>query len=144
MKWAMTAAAALALLAGLLAADLLAQTPQQRDRLLEQSGFIMRSADTPQKVARMDRLPPLQFLARNSPHGRYYLFADPKLCVCVFLGTEQALTNYKSQVLQVPANELAPTQNAPPAPRNPFVEVHEIGEDVFGDPMDEDILEYRF
>jgi hypothetical protein len=144
MKWAMTAAGALALLAGLLAADLLAQAPLQRDRLLEQAGFIMRSADTPQKVARMNRLPPLQFLARNSPHGRYYLFADPKLCVCVFVGNEQALSNYKSQVMQVPASELAPTQNAPAAPPNPFVEVHEIGEDVFGDPVDEDILEYRY
>src|SRR5579859_6715571 len=119
MKWAMTAAGALALLAGLLAADLLAQSPLQRDQLLEQAGFILRSADTPQKVARMDLLPPLQFLARNSPHGRYYLFADPKLCVCVFVGNEQALNNYKSQVLQVPADELAPTQDAPRAPRNP-------------------------
>jgi hypothetical protein len=144
MKWAMTAARALALLAGLLAADLLAQTPLQRDRLLEQAGFIMRSADTPQKVARMNWLPPLQFLARNSPHGRYYLFADPNLCVCIFVGNEQALSNYKSQVMQVPASELAPTQNAPAASPNPFVEVHEIGEDVFGDPVDEDILEYRY
>jgi len=121
MKWTLTAAAAFA--------------------LLEQSGFIMRSADTPQKVARMNRLPPLQFLARNSPHGRYYLYADPKLCVCVFVGNTQALSNYKSQVTQVPASELAPTQGAPP---NPFTEIHEVGEDVFGDPVDEDILEYRF
>ncbi len=140
MKWAMTAAGALALLA----ADLLAQTPLQRDRLLEQAGFIMRSADTPQKVARMNRLQPLRFLARNSPRGRYYLFADPKLCVCVFVGNEQALSNYKSQVMQVPASELAPMLNAPAAAPNPFVEVHEIGEDIFGDPVDEDILEYRF
>jgi len=144
MKWAMTAAGALALLAGLLVVDLLAQTPQQRDRLLEQSGFFMRSADTPQKVARMNLLPPLQFVARNSGKGRYYLYADPKPCVCVFIGNQQAMNNYKSQVMQVPTSELAPTQNAPAAPPNPFVEVHEIGENVFGDPVDEDILEYRY
>ena len=140
MKWTLTAAAVFALLA----AELPAQTPLQRDRLLEQAGFIMRSADTPQKVVRMNKLPPLQFLARNSPHGRYYLYADPKLCVCVFVGNAQALNNYKSQVTQVPASELAPTQAAPAAPPNPFTEIHEVGEDVFGDPVDEDILEYRF
>ena len=144
MKLAFAAAGTVIVLAALFAADLAAQTPQQRDRLLEQAGFIMRSADTGAKVERMKRLPPLQFLARNSPRGRYYLFADPTLCVCVFVGNEQAMENYKSQIITVPANELAPTQAAPGPDGKPYVIVHDVGEDLFGDPVEEDILEYRF
>jgi hypothetical protein len=141
MKLAMTAAGAA--LAALLAGDAVAQAVQ-RDRLLEQSGFIMRSADTPQKIARMKRIPSYRFVARNGPSGRYYMYADPVLCVCVFVGNEQAMSNYKSQVMQVPVSELAPTQAAPAAPPSPFKEIHEVDEDVFGRPVDEDILEYRY
>ena len=131
-----------AALAALVAGDAVAQT-QQRDRLLEQSGFIMRAADTPQKVARMKRIPADRFVLRDGPNGRYYMFADPALCVCVFVGTQQAMDNYKSQITQVPASELAPTQARPKLP-SPFVEIHRVGEDMFGRPVDEDILEYRY
>jgi len=62
--------------------------------------------------------------------------------VCVFVGNQQAMDNYKTQSLQVPVSELAPTQNAAAAPPNPFVETREIGEDIFGNPVDEDILEW--
>ena len=127
-----------------LAFGALAQT-LKRDRLLEQSGFFMRSADTPAKVARMKRLPPLKFIARNSPRGRYYLFADPKLCVCVFVGNQRAMDNFQSQIMKVPASELAPMQVVPKThDKPPYVLVHEMGEDVFGDPVEDDILEYKF
>jgi len=142
MKAAIAAGLALG---GLLAVDAAAQDPPtyRRDRLLEQAGFVMRSADTPQKVARMTLLPPLQFVSRQSRNGHYYLYADPKLCGCVFVGNQQAMDNYKTQILQVPVGELAPTQNAPAAPPNPFTEVHEVGEDIFGNPVDEDILDWQ-
>ena len=67
---------ALALGAVVLAFGALAQT-FKRDRLLEQSGFIMRPADTPQKLERLKLLPPLRFVRRTKPWRRYYLFADP-------------------------------------------------------------------
>ena len=135
---------ALALGAAVLACGALAQT-FLRDRLLEQSGFIKRPADTPQKLARLKLLPPLKFIRRTKSWGRYYLFADPKLCVCVFVGGQQALDNFQSQLIKVPPAELAPMQ-AMPAYRSkpPYVVVHDMGEDMFGDPVEEDILEYKF
>jgi hypothetical protein len=117
----------------------------KRDRLLEESGFFMRSADTPAKVARMKLLPPLKFVARTTPRGRYYLFADPKLCVCVFVGNQQAMNNFQSQIMKVPSSELAPMQVVPKThDKPPYVLIHEMGEDAFGDPVKDDILEYKF
>jgi hypothetical protein len=135
---------ALALAATAVAVAAPAQT-LKRDRLMEQSGFVMRPADTPQKRARIARLPPLQFLRRNGPRGRYYLFADPKLCVCVFVGNQQAMDNFQSQLVKVPASELAPMQAVPAShDKPPYVIVHDVGEDIFGDPVEDDILEYKF
>ena len=132
---------ALALAAAVVAFGALAQT-LKRDRLLEQSGFIMRPADTPRKLERMKRLPPLRFIRRTKPGGRYYLFADPKLCVCVFVGDQQAMNNFQSQLVKVPASELAPMQTVPASSgKPPYVIVHEMGEDLFGDPVEDDILE---
>jgi hypothetical protein len=135
---------ALALAMALVTFGAAAQT-SKRDRLLEQSGFFMRPADTPRKVERMKLLPPLRFVARTTPRGRYYLFADPKLCVCVFVGNQQAMDNFQSQLIKVPASELAPMQAMPASNgKPPYVVVHEMGEDAFGDPVDDDILEYKF
>jgi hypothetical protein len=135
---------ALALAAAVVAFGALSQTPK-RDRLLEESGFVMRPADTPRKVERMKRLPPLQFVARTKPGGRYYLFADPKLCVCVFVGSQQAMDNFQSQLIKVPVSQLAPMQAVPASHgKPPYVIVHEMGEDMFGDPVEDDILEYKF
>ena len=139
-----TSTLALALAAALVAFGAPAQT-LKRDRLLEQSGFIMRPADTPRKLARLKRVPPLQFVRRSTPRGRYYLFADPKLCACVFVGNQRAMDNFQSQLVKVPASELAPMQAVPAAHgKPPYVIVHEMGEDMFGDPVEDDILEYKF
>lgn len=135
---------ALAVGAAVLAFGALAQT-FKRDRLLEQSGFSMRPADTPQKLARLKLLPPLTFIRRTKPWGRYYLFADPKLCVCVFVGNQQAMDNFQSQLIKVPPSELAPMQAMPAYHgKPPYVVVHDMGEDMFGDPVEDDILEYKF
>jgi len=143
MKKRLTAALALGGLAALDAAAQMPQTQQDIDRLLEQSGFIMRSADTPRKVERMKLLPAHKFVARNAPSGRYYIYTDPDLCICVFVGSEQALSNYKSQVTPVPSSELAPTQTVPQSARSGWVEVQEVDEETFRGPMQEDIYEYR-
>jgi hypothetical protein len=137
-------ALALALATVLVAFGAPAQT-FKRDRLLEQSGFFMRPADTPRKIERMKLLPPLRFVARTTPRGRYYLFADPKLCICVFVGNQRAMDNFQSQLINVPASELAPMQAVPASNgKPPYVLVHEMGEDMFGDPVEDDILEYKF
>jgi hypothetical protein len=71
------------------------------DMKLEEVGFIMRPADTPQKMERLRLLPSRTFVARNKDSRRYYIYADPDYCQCAFVGNELAMKNY--QALTAPA-----------------------------------------
>jgi hypothetical protein len=74
-----------------------AQAQQQlvTDMKLEDSGFIMRRADTPDKLRRAQLLPSRQFVARVKDGKRYYLYADTELCKCVFVGSPDALRTFR-------------------------------------------------
>jgi hypothetical protein len=67
------------------------------DMHLEDTGFVMRAA-SPQQFERLRALPPLRFVARTVGSRRYYLYADPDLCKCVFLGNETAMQSYRDLV----------------------------------------------
>ena len=66
---------------------------------LEDSGFVMRPALTPQQLERVNLLPPHKFIARSKNGQRYFLYADPDLCKCVFVGNALAMANYQSLVV---------------------------------------------
>jgi hypothetical protein len=72
------------------------------DMRLEDMGFTMRAANTPEQLARLRMVPPRKFLARNKNGRRYYIYADPDYCQCVFLGNESAMQNYKNLVSPFP------------------------------------------
>jgi hypothetical protein len=71
------------------------QTQEATDMRLEDAGFVMRAA-TPHQLDRVRLLPPRKFVARTVNGRRYFLYADPDLCKCVFLGDELAMTNYQN------------------------------------------------
>ena len=56
------------------------------DMKLEDMGFIMRPANTPEQMERLRLLPARKFVARAKDGSRYYLYADPDYCQCVFVG----------------------------------------------------------
>jgi hypothetical protein len=62
-----------------------------KDMKLEDMGFVMRAADTPAQIDRLRQLPPRTFVARTKGGRRYYLYADPDYCKCVFVGDELAM-----------------------------------------------------
>jgi hypothetical protein len=80
------------------------------DMRLEDMGFIMRPASTPAQMERLRLLPARKFVARTKNGRRYYLYADPDYCQCVFVGNELAMKNYRA--LNAPAA-------APPMPIGP-------------------------
>lgn len=88
-----------------------ATAQEASDMKLEDVGFVMRPANTPQKLERLRLLPPRTFVARSSGGRRYYIYADPDYCQCVFLGGEMAMQNYR---------DLA-TPSPPPMPTGPDV-----------------------
>jgi hypothetical protein len=80
------------------------------DMRLEDMGFVMRAANTPAQMARLRLLPARKFVVRSKNGSRYYLYADPDYCQCVFVGNELAMKNY--QALNAPSS-------APPMPAGP-------------------------
>ncbi len=62
---------------------------------LEDAGFKMREADTPQKMARLRSIPPHTFVPHRKDGVRYYVYADPTACRCAFVGDETAMKAYR-------------------------------------------------
>jgi hypothetical protein len=98
------------LVAATLSAATASAGPERTDMRLEDMGFIMRPASTPAQMERLRLLPPRKFVARTKGGSRYYLYADPDYCQCVFVGNELAMKNY--QALNAPSS-------APPMPIGP-------------------------
>jgi hypothetical protein len=80
------------------------------DMKLEDMGFIMRPANTPAQIERLRLLPARKFVARTKNGSRYYLYADPDFCRCIFVGNELAMKNFRA--LNAPSS-------APPMPIGP-------------------------
>jgi hypothetical protein len=62
---------------------------------LAAAGFVMRIADTPERRAMLSRLPIDQFVIRQSGNTIHYVYADPLVCGCLYVGTEQAFAQYQ-------------------------------------------------
>lgn len=78
-----------------LSAEPAAASQERIDMRLEDAGFVMRPADTPEKMARLKRLPPRRFVRRETKDGHYFIYADPDYCKCVLLGDQRAMETYQ-------------------------------------------------
>ena len=86
------------------------------DMKLADAGFIVRVADTPAKIARLRAVPARKFLRRVKAGRTTYMYVDPDLCKCVYLGGQDAMNNYRAMVtrrrqqffLQSPNAQLPP------------------------------------
>ncbi len=67
---------------------------------LAAAGFIVRPANTPERQAMLNRLPPHQFVQRARGDEIHYVYADPLVCDCLYVGTQQAYNQYKLYVQQ--------------------------------------------
>jgi hypothetical protein len=67
---------------------------------LAAAGFVVRPANTPERVTMLNRLPPHQFVQRTSGDTVHYVYADPLVCGCLYVGTQQAYNQYKLHQLQ--------------------------------------------
>ena len=78
-----------------------ADAQEAKDMLLENSGFVIRPALTTRQLDRLRLLPPGQFIARTKNGQRYFLYADPDLCKCVFVGNALAMAKPEFDFLAV-------------------------------------------
>jgi hypothetical protein len=58
------------------------------EQLLTGAGFEKRVADTPEKLAHLGTLAPARRLVAHRRDGQlYYVYADPAMCKCLYVGT---------------------------------------------------------
>lgn len=83
-----------------------AQRAQNQENMLAAAGFVQRPANTPQRRQALATLPPDQIVRTVHGDKVVYLFADPVVCDCLYIGDQQAWAKYQSQQLQLQvANE---------------------------------------
>ena len=79
-------------------------TPQQRaedrENLLTAAGFTARPANTPERVASLRNLPANKVVQRIRGGTVAYVYADPLVCGCLYVGDQAAYGRYQQQVFQ--------------------------------------------
>jgi hypothetical protein len=71
------------------------QVVTQHEDSLAAAGFIVRPANTPERQAMLKRLPPNRFVQRVNGDRIHYVYADPLVCGCLYVGSQQAYNQYK-------------------------------------------------
>lgn len=66
-----------------------------REALLESSGFKATPADTPERRALLTALPARQLIPAK---GGGYIYADPLVCDCLYVGSYEAFGKYQAVV----------------------------------------------
>lgn len=88
--------------ASLLTVTMLAALEPPSKPFLEKNSFYLTSAGFKVKFANdaagqkvLRGLPAHRFVVRKVDGGERYLYADPKTCVCIFVGSRDAYLNYR-------------------------------------------------
>jgi hypothetical protein len=76
------------------------QAVTQNEDNLVAAGFILRPAITAERQAMLNRLPPHTFVKRIHGDTVHYVYADPLVCDCLYVGTQQAYRQYKQYLQQ--------------------------------------------
>ena len=92
------------------------ETPQQkiasREDMLTAAGFKFRPINTPQRQAALQQLPPHKFSRKVNDGRVFYVYPDPTVCRCLYVGDQTAYATYRNNVFQKNlADEQAMTAN---------------------------------
>lgn len=61
---------------------------------LAAAGFVVKPANTPQRQAMLQRLLPHHFVRRAHDDVVSYVYADPLVCDCLYVGSQQVYARY--------------------------------------------------
>ena len=65
--------------------------------MLAASGFKFVPADTPARRAAFQKLTPHNFVWENKNGKVIYIYPDPTICVCIYVGGQKAYTAYQAR-----------------------------------------------
>lgn len=86
------------------------QRAEDRENLLAAAGFTARPANTPERTASLRSLPANKLVQRTRGDSIRYVYADPLVCACLYVGDQAAYGRYRQEVFQRRlANEQAMT-----------------------------------
>lgn len=71
------------------------QMVSQHEDNLAAAGFMVRPANTPERQAMLSRLPPNRFVVRAKGDSIHYVYSDPQVCHCLYVGSQRAYDQYK-------------------------------------------------
>lgn len=67
---------------------------RHEDRLAA-AGFVVKPANTPERQDMLHRLPPNKFVQRANGDDIKYVYADPVVCGCLYVGTQAAYAQFQ-------------------------------------------------
>jgi hypothetical protein len=73
---------------------------EKKEDLLLASGFTIRLADTPKRQALLAQLPAHRFVQRSKDGKAVFLYADPLVCDCLYVGNDKSFGRYQETILQ--------------------------------------------
>ena len=73
----------------------MAMGAQEKEGQLAAAGFMRPTADTPQKMAKLQSLPQNTIVFSQRKHGNVYIYADAAGCSCAFIGNDAAYQQYQ-------------------------------------------------
>lgn len=71
------------------------QIVSHREDMLAAAGFVVRPANTPRRQTMLNTLPPHKFLRRMHGDTVTYVYSDPLVCDCLYVGTQQDYDHYR-------------------------------------------------
>ena len=85
---------ALVLLAGLAGCETQQQVVAAKEDSLAAAGFTQVPANTPARMTMLSRLPANHFIRRVRGDTVTYVYGDPLVCNCLYVGSQQAYGQY--------------------------------------------------
>jgi len=73
---------------------------EKKEDLLLASGFTIQPADTAKRQALLARLPAHHFVQRSRDGKAVFLYADPLVCDCLYIGDDKAFGRYQETILE--------------------------------------------
>mgnify|MGYP006949408447 FL=1 len=86
----------LAISTGLSACESVHDQIVDKENSLAAAGFVARPANNPERQLMLQKLPPNRFLQKS--FGDLYIYSDPKVCSCLYVGNQAAYGRYMSYV----------------------------------------------
>jgi hypothetical protein len=71
---------------------------QSKEDMLAAAGFTLVPANTPQRQASLGSLPPHKFVHQVRNSAVTFIYADPTICDCLYVGNQAAYDRYRQDV----------------------------------------------